>query len=358
MPRKVLVVGGLGVVGRANVEYLATLPDVDVIAISRRAPNFETRAAFLSVDLSDAAACRAALRDHRDITHVVFAALHEQPSLVGGWTEADHIRVNLAFLSNLLDAVESAAPAFKHFALMHGGKAYGVHLGPPPRVPSRESDPRTMPPNFYFDQEDLLRERQKGRSWVWTVFRPPAVVGFALSSPMNTIAVLGTFAAISRELGLPLRFPGAMGHLKDACDAQLLAKAVHWAGGSAAAANQIFNVANGDCFLWEQIFPRVAEVFGMECEFPHPMSLARVMADKAAVWERIVRKYDLRPYPLEQLVGSWEYADFTFRHRQTPYESVMSTIKIRQAGFQDCMDTEQMFVRQLRSLQDQRILPR
>ncbi len=80
---------------------------------------------------------------------------------------------------------------------------------------------------------------------------------------MNTILTLGTFAAICRELGLALRFPGALGHLKDACDARLLAKAVHWAGGSAAANNQIFNVSNGDCFMWEQVFPHIAEVFNM-----------------------------------------------------------------------------------------------
>jgi nucleoside-diphosphate-sugar epimerase len=240
---------------------------------------------------------------------------------------------------------------------MHGGKAYGVHLGPPPRVPSRETDPRHMPPNFYFDQEDLLKERQRGKAWSWTVFRPPAVCGFAVGSPMNTILTVGIFATISRELGLALRFPGAPGHLKDACDAQLLAKAVHWAGGSANAANQIFNVANGDCFMWEQAFPRIAEVFAMPSAEPHGMSLGRVMADKAPVWDDIVRKHQLKPYTLKQLVPSWEYADFTFRHRQTPYESVQSTIKIRQAGFHECVDTEEMFVRQLRDWQKMRVLP-
>jgi nucleoside-diphosphate-sugar epimerase len=355
---KVLVVGALGVVGRANVEYLSAQSDWDIVALSRRAPDFESRAQFISADLMDRTACQSALRDHRDISRVIFAALHEQPSLVSGWTEADHVRVNLAMLENLLDAVEETSPALRHIALMHGGKAYGVHLGPPPRVPSRESDARTMPPNFYYDQEDFLRERQRGKQWSWTIFRPPAVCGFAVGSPMNTILTVGLYAATSRELGLALRFPGATGHLKDACDAGLLAKAVHWAGQNPAATNEIFNVSNGDCFLWEQAFPRIAEVFGMECAAPHAMSLARVMADKASVWETIVRKHQLRPYRMEQLVPSWEYADFTFRYRQTPYESLQSTIKIRQAGFHDCLDTEEMFVRQLRALQEARVLPR
>jgi len=357
---KALVVGGLGVVGRANVEYLTTLttlPDGDVVGLSRRSPDFATRAQFVSADLTDARSCRDALKIHADITHVVFAALHERPALVRGWTEADQVRVNVDMLRNLLDAVEAAAPSFQHFALIHGGKAYGVHLGPPPRVPSRESDPRTMPPNFYYDQEDLLRERQRGRSWTWTIFRPPAVCGFAVGSPMNTILTVGVFAAISRELGLPLRFPGAIGHLKDACDARLLAKAVHWAGSSAQAANEIFNVSNGDCFLWEQAFESIADVFGMACGAPHPMPLARVMPDKAAVWDAIVTKYRLRPYRFEQLVASWEFADFTFRYGQAPYESLQSTIKLRKAGFQECVDTEEMFVRQLKEIQRERVLP-
>jgi hypothetical protein len=75
------------------------------------------------------------------------------------------------------------------------------------------------------------------------------------------------------------------------------------------------------------------------------------------VWDRIVEKYQLRPYRMAQLVPSFEYADFTFRHRQAPYESLQSTIKIRQAGFSECVDTQEMFVSQLRALQQARILP-
>ena len=105
------------------------------------------------------------------------------------------------------------------------------------------------------------------------------------------------------------------------------------------------------------MFPRIAEVFAMPCAEPHAMSLGRVMANKGPVWDDIVRKHQLKPYALTQLVPSWEYADFTFRYRQTPFESVQSTIKIRQAGFHDCVDTEEMFVRLLRDLQKARILP-
>lgn len=167
----------------------------------------------------------------------------------------------------------------------------------------------------------------------------------------------GRDVEISRELGIPLRFPGTLGHLKDACDAKLLAHAIEWAGQSESAQNQIFNVANGDAFMWEQVFPRIADVFGMECDFPHPMSLSRVMADKGPLWETMVKKYGLQPYTFQQLIPSWTYTDWTFRLNQAPFNSVLSTIKIRHAGFHECLDTEKMFVDQLRDLQRRKVLP-
>jgi nucleoside-diphosphate-sugar epimerase len=357
MRKKMLVAGGMGVVGRALIEHLSGREDWEVIGLSRRSPNFETSAKFVSVDLADRESSIRALRKMGEITHVLYAALVESTSLVEGWKEAEHTKINLAMMTNFLDGVEQGSPELKHVSLMHGGKAYGVHLGPPPRVPSRESDPHAMPPNFYYDQEAVLRERQAGKSWTWTILRPPAVCGFAVGSPMNTTVMVGMLAAISRELGVPLRFPGSPGHLKDACDAKLLARAIEWAGQSENAHNQVFNIANGDAFTWEQVFPKIAELFGMESDFPHPMSLSRVMADKAPLWERMIKKYGLQPYAYEQLIPSWGYTDWTFRLNQVPFNSVLSTIKIRQAGFQECLDTEGMFVTQIQDLQRRKILP-
>ena len=49
--RHAVVVGGLGVIGRALVDHLTSDPSWDVVALSRRAPDFETTARFLSDDL-------------------------------------------------------------------------------------------------------------------------------------------------------------------------------------------------------------------------------------------------------------------------------------------------------------------
>src|SRR5882724_2454014 len=112
---------------------------------------------------------------------------------------------NVAILRNLLDVVEKTSPSLQHVTFYQGGKAYGADLGPF-KTPAREDDPRLMSPNFYYDQEDFLRGRQTGRSWAFTVLRPEAVSGYAIGNPMNLTMVIGVYAAISKELGLPLRF--------------------------------------------------------------------------------------------------------------------------------------------------------
>lgn len=58
---------------------------------------------------------------------------------------------------------------------------YGVHLGPV-KVPLEESFPRYDDKgfNFYYNQEDYLREVQARRNaWTWNVIRPNAINGFA-----------------------------------------------------------------------------------------------------------------------------------------------------------------------------------
>jgi progesterone 5beta-reductase/iridoid synthase-like 1,4-enone reductase family protein len=152
----------------------------------------------------------------------------------------------VAILKNLLDVVENASPSLRHVTFYQGGKAYGADLGPF-KTRAREDDPRLMPPNFYYDQEDFLRERQQGKAWHWTALRPEATTGFGLGNPMNLGMSIAVYAAISKELGLPLRFPGtekSYGILYQITSAEILAKATTWAGQAEAAKNEIFNVTN------------------------------------------------------------------------------------------------------------------
>ena len=90
----------------------------------------------------------------------------------------------LAIIANTLDAVESAAPGFANLNLMQGTKYYGSYLGPF-KTPAKESDPRILQGDFYYSEEDLVTERQRGKRWTWTAVRPTAVCGYAPGNPVN-----------------------------------------------------------------------------------------------------------------------------------------------------------------------------
>jgi nucleoside-diphosphate-sugar epimerase len=352
----VLVAGAGGLVGRATIDQYFSEGEWDVIGLSRRLPQPRTGAVHVAVDLSDAAACNARLGDIRGVTHILYGALFEKADLTEGWLQADQIATNLSMLSNLLNAIEPNNPSLRHVALLQGAKAYGVHLGQIP-VPARESAPRHIHPNFYWEQQDFLAARQVGKSWCWTIFRPQVVFGFAYPSMMNMIAAVGAYAAISRQLGLPLVYPGAGSRVTEATDARLLARAIAWSGRTPAAANQIFNIANGDVFTWENVWPVIARAFSMPVGLPHPMPLHQIMPGHEGTWLQIVERYGLEPLTLNTLVsGSWQFADFAFSRTHST-SSLLSTIKIRQAGFDPCIDTEESLAWWLTHLQERKILP-
>ncbi len=354
--KRVLVAGGTGIIGRAAAEHMAQT-GWEVVAISRRAPNFPTPAKFVSVDLTNAKQCAERITAIGPFSHLVYAALHEKPQIVKGWAEDDQIRTNLAMLVNLVEALEKSSPQLEHINLMQGAKAYGVHLGNSRMMPAKESHARFMPPNFYYNQEDWLRERHSRASWSWTVLRPPAICSAVVGTPLNMTMIVGVFCAISRELGIPLRFPGGEPAIYEVCDAAIAARAIAWAATSPNAHNQIFNIANGDHFQWPYIWPLFADIFKMPHALPHAISLGQVMLDKGPVWERIVKKHGLHPHLYSELVPSWDFGDFALRYGRPPNPTLMSTVKIRQAGFHDCVDTEQMFTEQLHLLQAQKVLP-
>ena len=140
------------------------------------------------------------------------------------------------------------------------------------------------------------------------------VCGFALGNPMNLAMVIAVYAAISKELGLPLRFPGKPGaydRLIEMTDAGLLAKATVWAATDPRCANQAFNINNGDLFRWNEMWPKIARFFDLEVAPPLPMSLDVVMADKEPLWNDMVARHGLAPTAYTD-VSSWAFGDFVF----------------------------------------------
>ena len=93
-----------------------------------------------------------------DTTHLLYAALYEKPELVAGWRDPEQMAVNEAMLRNLMDALQAGAKGLRHVTILQGTKAYGGHVEPAP-VPCKERWPRHQHDNFYWLQEDLLRQR-------------------------------------------------------------------------------------------------------------------------------------------------------------------------------------------------------
>lgn len=83
------------------------------------------------------------------------------------------------------------------------------------------------------------------------------------------------------------------------------------------------------------------------------MSTVAEMSEKAPLWDSMVARYNLLPTPYEQ-VANWAFVDFMLNFAE---ETVLSTIKIRQAGFADCIDAHKSFTRQLSRLREMRIIP-
>lgn len=120
------------------------------------------------------------------------------------------MRINLAMLRNVIEPLESTAPGLAHVTLLQGTKAYGSHITPPP-VPARERWPRHDHANFYWLQEDFLRERAAGKRWSFTILRPQVIFGASLGSHMNMIPAVGVYGALLAADGEPLHFPAAPG---------------------------------------------------------------------------------------------------------------------------------------------------
>jgi nucleoside-diphosphate-sugar epimerase len=364
--KKLIVTGALGVVGRAVVERLARRDGIEVVALARRAPDaglvdslrgVGRPVAWLRCDLQDADATRAALAPHRDATHLVYAALHEKPELVRGWLDPDQVARNVAMLRHTLAALEDAPLA--HVSLLQGTKAYGAHAGHAMRVPARERDAIRDPRTFYFPQQDLLEADARRRGFGFTIFRPQIVLGVAVGSAMNPVAALGAYAVILRELGRPLAFPGHPHALVECVDARLVAAAIEWSWEARRAHGEAINLANGDVVVWRTLFERLAAHFAMPL-VDEPVRVGLEMPQHASLWRRIAEREGLRIADLESLIGlSWQYADVLWANRSPqPVPSLVSTIKARQLGFGDCIDSEICVVEQLEAMQRLAYLPR
>jgi nucleoside-diphosphate-sugar epimerase len=341
-----LVAGAGGIIGNAVAKELQA-KGWSVRGLARREV---AGLPSLAVDLTSREAVAKALAGAKDTTHLFYAALSPDPNLA-----VEAVR-NANMLAHLLDGLEAVGAPLQRVVIYQGFKIYGIHLGARVRTPARESDPPHMPPNLYLAQEQQLRERAARSKWDYVALRPDVVVGDIYGNPMNIALVVGVFAAISRELGIPLRFPGTdAGYraLVQYTDAGLLARASRWAAETPSAGGEAFNVTNGDVFRWERVWEDVASHLGQPLAEPVPLRLIEHMADKGDLWKTMAAAGGLKQGALDKLVG-WGFGDFIFR---TETDVISDVNKLYEFGFTERMNSTRSLVAALDSLRRQKILP-
>jgi nucleoside-diphosphate-sugar epimerase len=351
--KKAVVAGALGVIGSYIVERLLTAGNWQVVGLSRRPAKAQARYRHISVDLLDRKDVGRKLADLSDTTHIFYAAV--QPGTGKAQDYATVIAPNRDMLANSVGAIARGNRALQRVVLVTGTKYYGVHLGPL-KTPMRESDPRHVGSNFYFDQIDWLADFQRGKKWSFAELRPQTLCGFAPGAAMSIVPTIAAYAAICKELGLPLRFPGKPGayeSIYQVTDSAHFANAALWAATEPRSANQAYNITNGDYFRWRNVWPRIAQVFGMKAGDVQTISLTEHMADKAELWARLVKKHGLQKIPFDQLV-SWPFADYVFA---ADWDVMSDVTKCRLHGFHDVVDSEAMFERLLRRFRREKIVP-
>ena len=352
--RRALVIGITGISGNNLAEHLLA-EGWSVTGVSRRPPEGLPDVRHVAVDLIDAEATRAALED-ADPTHVFFCTWSRQE------TEAENIRVNGGMLESVLRGVEDA-PGLRHVALVTGLKHY---LGPfeaygqtdPPDTPFREEQGRLPYANFYYAQEDILFEAAERVGFSWSVHRPHTMIGWALGNFMNMGVTLALYGTICRETGRPFAFPGSpqqWNGITDVTDARLLARQLAWAATDPRAANEAFNIVNGDVFRWRRMWGVVAEGLGVDpAPYPgHETPLEQQMADAGPVWDEIVTRHGLRPHRLED-IASWWHSDADLSR---PLETFTDMGKSRRHGFLDHQSTERSFLDLFGRLRAERVIP-
>jgi nucleoside-diphosphate-sugar epimerase len=358
----ILIAGASGVIGSGAVEHFARTPGWQVTALSRRAPVAAADGTFshLAADLTDPEACRQSVAQLPPVSHLIYAAVAEAPGLVGGWRDPALMALNGAMFANLLDPL-AASGALRHVSLVQGAKAYGAHHHLV-EVPCREDQPRDDHANFYWLHEDHLRQRADEAGFAFTIFRPQVLLGAAPGAAMNPVAPIGAYAALCRELGRPFAFPGHPGALWEVVDTGLMAEAFLWAALAPAAAGETFNVTNGDVFVPAHAWPHIADSYGLETGGDAPASLASFFAEPQvqAAWSRLASRHNLRHATLPDLLGqSHHYVDLLLGDRLAAKSVplLLSTIKLRQAGFAPCRDSLASMLHWLKRMVELRLLP-
>ncbi|HZO06320.1 MAG TPA: SDR family oxidoreductase [Solirubrobacterales bacterium] len=357
---KIVIAGASGVVGSAALERFLERDGWEAVALSRRRPDIDAARDFdhVPVDLRDAGASRQVLGELEGVTHLLYTAVFEKPGLIAGWSEEDQMQTNLEMLENCLAPLLEKG-TLEQVTILQGTKAYGIHLHPMP-VPARERYPRDDHPNFYWLQEDYLKEQAEKHGFRWSILRPQLIIGSTIGAVMNLAPVIGAYAAIRKERSEPFSFPGGISYVWELVDSRVCAAAAEFCATDPKADGQHYNVTNGEVFEWRNLWPALADQLGVETGPDEPIAMAEFFPANEETWEKVVQSNGLRPNSLSDILGeSHYYADFCFAYgaEEPPPPAFVSAIKLRKDGVCETYDSEETFRHWIGWLQDRKILP-
>jgi nucleoside-diphosphate-sugar epimerase len=348
-----LIVGATGLSGSYAGRHLKE-QGWRVITLSRSAADLPWSDRHIAADLENADAGRVALAVASDVTNVFFCTWSRQAN------EDENVRVNALMIRNLFEGL-SAAP-IRHAALVTGLKHYlgsfDDYAKVKPYTPFLESSPRLPGPNFYYAQEDVLFEMAQARGFHWSVHRPHTMIGYVIGNAMNMAVTLAVYASICKQTGRPFVFPGSpeqYAAVADVTDARILAKQLHWAATTPAAANMPFNTVNGDLFRWTWLWQQIADYFGLPVGTysGHPVPLEGQMADAQVVWSGIVARHGLQDIPVNKL-ASWWHSDADLSRTLECFTDMTNS---RTLGFSSYQQTTRSFFDVFDELRARRIIP-
>ncbi|GJN37037.1 hypothetical protein PR202_gb25956 [Eleusine coracana subsp. coracana] len=271
---------------------------------------------------------------------------------------------------NIISAVVTNCSNLVHISLQTGTKHY---IGPfeligkiwQPEPPYTEDMPRLDCPNFYYDQEDILFDEvaRRGGTVTWCVHRPSVIFGFSPRSVFNTVCSLCVYAAICRKEGLTLRWPGSLASWDEFCnaaDADLIAEQHIWAAVDPMAKNEAFNCCNGDIYKWKQLWPILAECFGLEWTGymgeENRFKVSEAMVGKEAVWAEIVKENGLIETQLCE-VANWWLVDMVVNEHGANWKLLDSMNKSKEHGFLGFRNTLKSFKAWIDKTMDYKIVP-
>jgi nucleoside-diphosphate-sugar epimerase len=276
-----------------------------------------------------------------EITHVYYQTWtpHSDPQ--------KQVELNLLMFKNALSLVTEKSRNLQFVFLQTGTKYYNIHKGPKAGVyitPFKEDHPREKAPNFHYALEDYLKEvaeqaASQGKNWTWSVARPPVLIGFSLGTAMNLANTLAAYASLLKHLGKPLIFPyseSKYNAIRELCDSALLAEFICFLSTHEHCSGQAFNVTNGDWFRWKDVWPKVADYFGMKAEVDPNFDLEKFLRDNQAAWEDLVQKHGLRKNSLKDLIT----IDFFRVMLDRDWDEGTNLNKTHKYGFYNCRETD------------------